>query len=228
MRPEGIVGGVATLRLFASAREAAGTSRDTVPGSTVAEVLHAATQRYGHGFAALLETCKVWVNGDEATPDHDADQAAPGRTVGDGDGMKGAYLGPEFARDDIAARLTAAGAKFRTLGEDELIGATARALAEGKAVGWFQGRMEFGPRALGARSILGDPRSPRMQATMNLKIKFREKFRPFAPSILRERVSEFFEPGEDSPFMERVLPVREEKRPIIPAVAPAVTDVKTN
>jgi molybdopterin synthase sulfur carrier subunit len=79
MRPEGIVGGVATLRLFASAREAAGTSRDTVPGSTVAEVLHAATQRYGHGFAALLETCKVWVNGDEATPDQpvgDSDEVA--------------------------------------------------------------------------------------------------------------------------------------------------------
>jgi carbamoyltransferase len=134
------------------------------------------------------------------------------RTVGDGDGMKGAYLGPEFARDDIAARLTAAGAKFRTLGEDELIGATARALAEGKAVGWFQGRMEFGPRALGGRSILGDPRSPTMQKTLNLKIKYRESFRPFAPSVLREDVADWFELNCDSPYMLLVADVREHLR----------------
>ena len=104
----------------------------------------------------------------------------------DRDDMRGAYLGPAFAQFDIEKKLTAAGAKFNVLSEDNLLDATAKALADGKAVGWFQGRMEFGPRALGARSILGDPRSPVMQKTLNLKVKYRESFRPFAPSVLRE------------------------------------------
>ena len=109
------------------------------------------------------------------------------------DGMRGAYLGPAFAQSDIEQQLTAAGAKFTVLDEDDLLAATAQALADGKAVGWFQGRMEFGPRALGARSILGDPRSPAMQKMLNLKVKYRESFRPFAPSVLREDVADWFE-----------------------------------
>ncbi len=128
------------------------------------------------------------------------------------DRMKGAYLGPRFAQPDIERRLTSAGAVFETVEEEALIGLTADALAEGKIVGWFQGRMEFGPRALGARSILGDPRSPSMQKTMNLKIKYRESFRPFAPSVLREDVSDWFELDEDSPYMLLVADVRQDKR----------------
>ena len=103
-----------------------------------------------------------------------------------------------------------AGAIFEVLDQDTLIEAAARALADGKALGWHQGRMEFGPRALGARSILGDPRSPAMQRTLNLKVKYRESFRPFAPSVLREDVSEWFEIDDDSPYMLLVADVREE------------------
>ena len=109
-------------------------------------------------------------------------------------------------------RLTAAGAKFAVLGEDEMIETTAQALAGQQAVGWFQGRMEFGPRSLGARSILGDPRSPAMQKNLNLKVKYRESFRPFAPAVLREDVSEWFEHSSDSPYMLIVADVREDKR----------------
>src|SRR5260370_18489786 len=101
-------------------------------------------------------------------------------------GMSGAFLGPSFPQAEIERRMTAAGARFAVLGEDEMIEATAQALAGQKAVGWFQGRMEFGPRSLGARSILGDPRSPGMQKNLNLKVKYRERFRPFAPAVLRE------------------------------------------
>src|SRR5687767_2565750 len=108
------------------------------------------------------------------------------------DGMQGGYLGPEFALDEIQRRLTKAGAHFETLDDAGLIEACARSLADGKALGWFQGRMEFGPRALGARSILGDARSPSMQKTLNLKVKYRESFRPFAPSVLAEAVRKFF------------------------------------
>ena len=108
--------------------------------------------------------------------------------------------------------MTAAGAKFATLGEDDLVRTTAQALADGKAVGWMQGRMEYGPRALGARSILGDPRSPSMQKTLNLKVKYRESFRPFAPSVLREEVGAWFELDTDSPYMLLVAPVREERQ----------------
>ncbi len=128
------------------------------------------------------------------------------------DGMSGAYLGPGFPQAEIERRLAAAGASFAVLGEDEMIEATAQALAGQKAVGWFQGRMEFGPRSLGARSILGDPRSPAMQKNLNLKVKFRESFRPFAPAVLREDVSEWFEHGSDSPYMLIVADVRENKR----------------
>jgi carbamoyltransferase len=128
------------------------------------------------------------------------------------DGMQGSYLGPAYDQSEIEAGLTEAGAVFRTLPEDEMIKTTAKALADGKAVGWFQGRMEFGPRALGGRSILGDARSPTMQRTLNLKVKYRESFRPFAPSVLREHVGEWFEHEGDSPYMLIVADVAEDKR----------------
>lgn len=127
------------------------------------------------------------------------------------DGMSGSYLGPCFAQAEIERRLAAAGARFAVLSEAGTIDATAQALANEKAVGWFQGRMEFGPRSLGARSILGDPRSPAMQKNLNLKIKFRESFRPFAPAVLREDVSDWFELGSDSPYMLIVADVRQDK-----------------
>jgi carbamoyltransferase len=128
------------------------------------------------------------------------------------DSMSGAFLGPAFSQDEIETALRAEGAVFRTVSEAELLSETAEALDAGEAVGWFQGRMEFGPRALGARSILADPRSPRMQSELNLKIKFRESFRPFAPSVLRERVAEYFDLDTDSPYMLFVAGVREELR----------------
>jgi carbamoyltransferase len=131
---------------------------------------------------------------------------------GRADGMSGSYLGPEFSDDEIEEFLLTSGARYRRAERAELVETAARLLAEEKVVGWFQGRMEFGPRALGARSILGDPRSPRMQSQMNLKIKFRESFRPFAPSVLRERVSDYFELDCDSPYMLLVAPVRVELR----------------
>jgi carbamoyltransferase len=135
------------------------------------------------------------------------------RAVGnERDQMRGSYLGPSFTQDEIERRLTACGARFERLEEAQLIDAAAAALADGKAVGWFQGRMEFGPRALGARSILGDPRSPTMQKMLNLKVKFRESFRPFAPSVLREDVSEWFELDADSPYMLLVSDVAADKR----------------
>ncbi len=136
----------------------------------------------------------------------------PRAITGSGDAMAGAYLGPDFAQADIERRLTAAGARFSLLGEGEVIAAAARALADGHAVGWFQGRMEFGPRALGARSILGDARSPSMQKLLNLKVKYRESFRPFAPSVLAEDVSEWFELEGASPYMLLVAEVRKERR----------------
>ncbi len=130
------------------------------------------------------------------------------RSVQPGDAMKGSYLGPSFSQAEIERRLAAAGADFETLSDEATIAETARALAEGKAVGWFQGRMEFGPRALGGRSILGDPRSETMQKTLNLKVKYRESFRPFAPSVLRENVSDWFEMDCDSPYMLLVADVQ--------------------
>lgn len=128
------------------------------------------------------------------------------------DHMAGSYLGPEFSQADIERRLTDAGAKFEVAGDDQVMEATAGALADELAVGWFQGRMEFGPRALGGRSILGDPRSPKMQKNLNLKVKYRESFRPFAPSVLREHVADWFEFDGDSPYMLIVDDVKESRR----------------
>ena len=128
------------------------------------------------------------------------------------DAMHGAFLGPEFSRDEIRATLDAAGARYETLADDALIETTADALATGKAVGWFQGRMEFGPRALGNRSILADARSPTMQKTLNLKVKHRESFRPFAPSVLRSDVADWFGLDRDSLYMLLVADVKPERR----------------
>jgi len=129
-----------------------------------------------------------------------------------GDAMRGAYLGPEFSQADIEGRLAGCGARFERLDDAALISTCAHDLAAGKALGWFQGRMEFGPRALGNRSILGDPRSPGMQKNLNLKVKYRESFRPFAPSVLRERVSDWFELDSDSPYMLLVADVVKRRR----------------
>jgi carbamoyltransferase len=124
-----------------------------------------------------------------------------------GDAMQGAYLGPEFSQSEIEERLKQCGARFELLEDTALIATCAEDLAQGRALAWFQGRMEFGPRALGNRSILGDPRSSTMQKTLNLKVKYRESFRPFAPSVLRERVSDWFEMDSDSPYMLLVADV---------------------
>jgi carbamoyltransferase len=128
------------------------------------------------------------------------------------DAMQGSYLGPAFSQEEVEARLHELGAKFVRLPDHQIIERSAKALADGKAVGWMQGRMEFGPRALGNRSILGDPRSPSMQKTLNLKVKYRESFRPFAPSVLREDVAEWFELDRDSPYMLLVAGVRDRRR----------------
>jgi carbamoyltransferase len=142
----------------------------------------------------------------------------PRQVDGEHDLMQGAYLGPAYSQQEIEARLTRAGARFTTVTDDELIRRTVDALTEGKAVGWFQGRMEFGPRALGARSILGDARSPSMQSVLNLKVKHRESFRPFAPSVLREDVADWFELDGDSPYMLMVADVkRQHRRDMTPA-----------
>jgi carbamoyltransferase len=135
----------------------------------------------------------------------------PRKTNG-ADGMAGAYLGPQYSQAEIERRLTAARAKFSVLGEAAMIDAAAQALADQKAVGWFQGRMEFGPRSLGARSILGDARSPAMQKNLNLKVKYRESFRPFAPAVLREDVADWFDLKSDSPYMLIVADVKDSKR----------------
>jgi carbamoyltransferase len=134
------------------------------------------------------------------------------RTVNPADSMKGGYLGPEYGLADIEQRLSKAGAVFTTVSDAEMITLTAQALAEGKAVGWHQGRMEFGPRALGGRSIIADPRSEVVQKQLNLKVKYRESFRPFAPSVLREDVSEWFDIDSDSPYMLLVADVAKSKQ----------------
>jgi carbamoyltransferase len=133
------------------------------------------------------------------------------------DGMQGAFLGPEFDQTDIEHRLAAVGARFSIVVESDLFERTCDAVEAGHAVGWFQGRMEFGPRALGARSILGDPRNPQMQKTLNLKIKYRESFRPFAPSVLREDVADYFELSIDSPYMLLVADVMRNRRRVMSA-----------
>jgi carbamoyltransferase len=134
------------------------------------------------------------------------------RKVDKQDGMQGSYLGPEFGQADIEQRLSQAGAKFDVVSDTQLIEQTAQALADGLAVGWHQGRMEFGPRSLGARSIIADARSPTVQKQLNLKVKYRESFRPFAPSILREDVADWFEINTDSPYMLLVADVKKEKQ----------------
>ncbi len=133
------------------------------------------------------------------------------RKANDSDQMNGAYLGPEFNEVSIKKEFDLIGANYQILSDDEIINLTARSLDDGNAVGWFQGRMEFGPRALGGRSILGDPRSPTMQKNLNLKVKYRESFRPFAPSILQEDVKDWFEFESFSPYMLLVANVKKDK-----------------
>ena len=134
------------------------------------------------------------------------------RIVNHNDSMKGSYLGPKFENSDVKFRLNKLSANFKECSENELVENVAKALADGKAIGLMNGRMEFGPRALGARSIIADPRSPLMQKNLNLKVKFRESFRPFAPSILKEDISDWFEMSEDSPYMLMVAKVLKSKR----------------
>jgi carbamoyltransferase len=128
------------------------------------------------------------------------------------DDMKGSFLGPEYNQSQIEKELEEAGAKFRVLNYQELINKTVDLLIDNAAIGWFQGRMEFGPRALGGRSILGDPRSEKMQKNLNLKVKYRESFRPFAPAILREDLSEWFDMNTDSPYMLFVADINSNKK----------------
>jgi carbamoyltransferase len=136
----------------------------------------------------------------------------PRATNGKGDAMRGSLLGPAFSNEEIESYLKSIDAPCERLSDEKLFPRVAEDLAAGKVVGWFQGRMEFGPRSLGGRSIIGDARNPEMQSVMNLKIKFRESFRPFAPSVLRERVSDYFDMDVDSPYMLLVAPVQESRR----------------
>jgi len=138
------------------------------------------------------------------------DQNNP-RKLNTNDNMQGSYLGPEFSQKEIEEELKKVGANFETMKEDDLINKTVESISKGDAIGWFQGRMEFGPRALGNRSILGDPRSPEMQKNLNLKVKYRESFRPFAPSILREEINNWFDVNCDSPYMLMVAKVNKNK-----------------
>ena len=136
----------------------------------------------------------------------------PRKVNGQDDAMRGSLLGPSFTNEEIERFLKKQEAPYVRLNDDELIDRAAQELAAGKIIGWFQGRMEFGPRALGGRSMIGDPRRPEMQSAMNLKIKYRESFRPFAPSVLRERIADYFEMDADSPYMLLVAPVLEKRR----------------
>ena len=133
------------------------------------------------------------------------------RIINPNDDMNGPYLGPEYSQQEIEKKLTEIGAIFEVKNEDQIIDVTAEAISQGNAIGWFQGRMEFGPRALGGRSILGDPRSPEMQKNLNLKVKYRESFRPFAPSILREDLGDWFDITVDSPYMLMVANINKDK-----------------
>lgn len=157
----------------------------------------------GDAGGALGAALAVWHMGQ--------DHAHPRRPVRP-DAMQGAFLGPEFTNTEIEAVLQSHGAVYQQRATEDLLEEVARLLADGKIVGWVQGRMEFGPRALGHRSILGDPRDPRMQSLLNLKVKFRESFRPFAPAVLRERAAEFFALEGDSPYMLLVAPVHPSQR----------------
>ena len=155
------------------------------------------------------------------------DKEAPSRKAVSGDSMQSSLLGPEFSDDEIEVALRANGAAFQKMDKTSLLEFTVGLLKKEKVVGWFQGRMEFGPRALGNRSILGDARSPAMQSVMNLKVKFRESFRPFAPVVLRERVADYFEFDADSPYMLLVAPIREELRKSPPANVSGVDRLRT-
>ena len=134
------------------------------------------------------------------------------RVVNSNDDMKGSYLGTEFSQEEIEKELKTLGANFETLEYNDLINKTSEFLSNEKAIGWFQGRMEFGPRALGGRSILGDPRSDKMQKNLNLKVKYRESFRPFAPSVLREDLSKWFDLNTESPYMLLVANINPDKK----------------
>jgi carbamoyltransferase len=134
------------------------------------------------------------------------------RLVDRGDSMSGSFLGPKYQQDEIEDCLNDLGANYKILNEEQIIQNTCEALIEGKAIGWHQGRMEFGPRALGSRSIIGDSRSPSMQKILNLKVKYRESFRPFAPSVLNEKVSDWFDINSESPYMAIVSTVKKEHR----------------
>jgi len=133
------------------------------------------------------------------------------RKVDNNDSMQGSYLGPQYSQQEIEEQLDKAGAKYEVFKEEELLEKTAVDLSNEEAIGWFQGRMEFGPRALGGRSILGDPRSEKMQKNLNLKVKYRESFRPFAPSILKKDLSEWFDMNVDSPYMLMVSNINKGK-----------------
>ncbi len=161
-------------------------------------------------------------------PKSDSESPAPAFSPSGQDHMSGSYLGPVFSDTEIRDRLKAAGAVLKELPTEELLQHTATRLAAGDAIGWFQGRMEFGPRALGGRSILGDPRSPSMQSTLNLKIKFRESFRPFAPSVLAEHVHEYFDvaPGTESPYMLLVAGITTAKRRDMTEAEAALTGIE--
>ena len=166
----------------------------------------------GGALGAALFVWRQYLDKPAAQPPAGADAGFESR-----DAMKASWLGPSFSDDDIAARLSKFGAKGEKLSPQALVDRCAALMAEEKVLGWFQGRMEFGPRALGSRSIIGDPRSPRMQSQMNLKVKFRESFRPFAPSVLREHAAEYFEMECASPYMLLVAPVVEGRRiPLTP------------
>ena len=138
------------------------------------------------------------------------DQNNP-RKINPRDDMQGSYLGPEYTQDQIEKELDKIGAVYQVKTEEDLINSTAEDLSKGEAIGWFQGRMEFGPRALGSRSILGDPRSPHMQKNLNLKVKYRESFRPFAPSILKDDLEKWFDINVDSPYMLMVANLKKNK-----------------
>lgn len=157
--------------------------------------IHPAAGDAGGAVGAALSVWHQYLGNERKAPQRDA--------------MNGSYLGPRYSADEIRLVLDDAGARYEELFENEMVDQTARVLSAGKVVGWFQGRMEFGPRALGNRSILGDPHSPEMQRQMNLKIKYRESFRPFAPAVTRERASEYFDIENDSPYMLLVASVGE-------------------
>lgn len=204
-------------RIFARIwiQPAAGDAGGSLGAALAAWHLHFRGERMGRGEPKSEgRRSKVEAMNGAAAQPH-ASSPAPGAS--EADAMQAALLGPAFSDAEIEAALRGHGAVFERVEGEDLLARAVQLLAAGKVVGWFQGRMEFGPRALGGRSILGDPRSPAMQSVMNLKVKFRESFRPFAPIVLRERVSDYFELDVDSPYMLLVAPVKPELRKAVPA-----------